>query len=105
MSIDTYLEKKSKTSLLSIGMALTLAVGVLDYITCSERRIDVFYLLPISFVVWYLDDKARIIISMISALSIFITDHLVSAFLPMSTTRQATLPSPIFSKLQTKMYN
>jgi light-regulated signal transduction histidine kinase (bacteriophytochrome) len=75
MSIDTYLNKKSKTSLMSVGMTLVLAVGVLDYITGSEIRIDVFYLLPISFVVWYADNKAGIIISTLSCISIYISDH------------------------------
>jgi hypothetical protein len=76
MSIDGYFNKKSKTSLMSIGMTLTLAIGVLDYITGSEIRIDVFYLLPISFVVWYISNKAGAIISTVSVLLIFITDHL-----------------------------
>jgi light-regulated signal transduction histidine kinase (bacteriophytochrome) len=53
-----------------------LAIGVLDYITGSEIRIDVFYLLPISFVVWYISNKAGAIISTVSVLLIFITDHL-----------------------------
>ncbi len=76
MSIDTYLKKKSKTSLMAIGMALTLGVGVLDYITGSEIRIDVAYILPISFIVWYISNKAGIIISTISCLSIYFSDHL-----------------------------
>lgn len=76
MSIDTYLKSKSKTSLMTVGIALTLLVGVADYITGSEIRIDVFYLLPISFVVWYINKKAAIIISTISILSIIISDRL-----------------------------
>ncbi|MGC1455921.1 MAG: ATP-binding protein [Nitrospirota bacterium] len=76
MGIDTYLKGKSKTSLMTVGIALTLLVGVADYITGSEIRIDVFYLLPISFAVWYINKKAGIIISMLSILSIIMSDHL-----------------------------
>ena len=76
MSIDTYLKEKSKASLMAVGIALTLLVGVADYVTGSEIRIDVFYLLPISFVVWYISNRAGIIISTISILLIFISDRL-----------------------------
>jgi light-regulated signal transduction histidine kinase (bacteriophytochrome) len=76
MKINTYVGKKSKASLLALGVTLTLAVGVLDYITGSEIRIDVFYLLPISFVAWYVSKSAGIFISTISTLSIFLSDQL-----------------------------
>ncbi len=76
MRIAFFFKKKSKTSLMAVSMTLTLVVGVLDYITGSEIRIDVFYLLPISFAVWYINKKAGIIISTVSVLSIFLSDHL-----------------------------
>jgi signal transduction histidine kinase len=76
MDIDAYLKEKSKTSLMIVGFVFTSLVGVLDYITGSELRIDVFYLIPISFVVWYISKKAGIIISAISILSIFFSDFL-----------------------------
>ena len=76
MSSAVSIKKKSKTSLTAAVVSLTVVIGVLDYITGSEIRIDVFYLLPISLAVWYINKKAGILISTASVLSTFLSDHL-----------------------------
>jgi signal transduction histidine kinase len=75
--IDTYLNEQSKKRLITVGFAFTLLLGVLDYITGSELRIDVFYLIPILFVAWYVGEKASIFILTLSVLLIFFSDYLL----------------------------
>ena len=76
MSIDPHLQGKSKTSLMVVAIVFTLLLGFVDYRTGFELRIDVFYLLPISFVIWYISKRAAIIISSISISLIFLSDLL-----------------------------
>ncbi len=76
MNIDTYLQGKSKTIPMGVAIVFTLLLGFVDYLTGFELRIDVFYLLPISFAIWYISKKAAIFISSMSILLIFFSDLL-----------------------------
>ncbi len=76
MGINEYIKGRSKTNLMMIAMVFTTLIGYIDYRTGSELRIDVFYLIPISFVAWYISKKAGILISSMSALLIFFADVL-----------------------------
>ncbi len=76
MNIDTYSPGKSKTVLTAVAVVFTLFLGFVDYLTGFELRIDVFYLLPISFAIWYISKKTAIIIATISILLIFLSDSL-----------------------------
>jgi light-regulated signal transduction histidine kinase (bacteriophytochrome) len=72
MDIDAYLKSKSTTALMIIAVISTVFIGYVDYITGYEVRIDVFYLIPISFVAWYIGKKAGLIIATTSVLLIFL---------------------------------
>jgi signal transduction histidine kinase len=76
MGINTYITSKSKTILIIFAIVFTTFIGYVDYLTGFELRIDVFYLMPISFVAWYISKKAGIYISLISILLIFSSDLL-----------------------------
>jgi len=76
MDINTYIQSKSKTILIICAVVFTTLIGYVDYLTGFELRIDVFYLLPISFVAWYISKKAGIYLSLMSILLIFSSDLL-----------------------------
>ena len=40
-----------------IGLMLTAVIGYLDYTTGYELRMELFYLVPISFVTWYVGQR------------------------------------------------
>ena len=52
MKIITSLEKLSKPVLATVGFALIVAVGVVDFLTGIEIAFSLFYLVPISLVTW-----------------------------------------------------
>ncbi len=74
MDIDTYLPGKPKIIAMVVAVVFTLFLGFIDYLTGFELRIDVFYLIPISFAVWYINEKTAFIVSALSILLIFLSD-------------------------------
>lgn len=46
--------KKSWTAAAALGLGMVLLLGLVDYLTGYEFRIDLFYLVPISFTAWYI---------------------------------------------------
>ena len=76
MNIDTLLQGKAKTIPMIVAIAFTLFLGFIDYLTGFELRIDVFYLLPISFAIWYISKKTALVVSILSILMIYVSDLL-----------------------------
>ncbi len=76
MNIDTVLQGKAKTIPAAAVVLFTLFLGFIDFLTGFELRIDVFYLLPISFAIWYISKKTAIAVSILSILLIFVSDLL-----------------------------
>jgi signal transduction histidine kinase len=76
MGINTYVKGKSKKTLMIVAILFTTLIGYIDYITGFKLRIDIFYLLPISFAAWYISKRVGILISLMSVLAIFFSDIL-----------------------------
>jgi light-regulated signal transduction histidine kinase (bacteriophytochrome) len=76
MGNNTLVKGKTRTMLMTIAIVCTMLIGYVDYLTGFELRIDVFYLIPISFVAWYISKKTGMQISLVSVLLIFLSDLL-----------------------------
>ena len=61
-----YFAKKSPQLIWTIALLLNLIIGVIDYLTGYEIRVEVFYLIPISLLSWVVNRNAGIIMSVIS---------------------------------------
>ena len=63
-----YFSKQSKLSLSIYGFIIALFVafliGIVDYKTGYELSLSIFYLLPITLIVWFVGRKAGVFISM-----------------------------------------
>ena len=76
MSIQNRIEKWNKPILIIIGFVLTIGLGLIDYITGYEYSFSLFYLIPISFVVWFTGKRYGIALSVVSALAWLASDYL-----------------------------
>lgn len=50
---------------IAIGVLFTLAIGFLNHSTGAEFRLKIFYLLPISYVTWFIGVKTGIVFSVL----------------------------------------
>jgi len=73
MSVLERLNKRSKQFHITIGIILTIT-GFLDYWTGFEFRIEIFYLVPISYLTWFVSKKIGITVSVLSIIVILSTD-------------------------------
>ncbi len=53
-----------------IGLLLTMAIGYVGYVTGHELRMELFYLLPISYATWFVGQRIGIMFSVISIIAI-----------------------------------
>jgi len=60
ISLMTFLEHKSATSVIMFGLALLASVAALDHVTGYELSFSIFYLLPIVLVTWRLQRRAAV---------------------------------------------
>ncbi len=72
-----YFNKQSDTYLLTWGFIITICIGAVDYKTGHELSFSIFYLLPISFVVWFANRNGGIFMSVLSSVTEF-TANLLS---------------------------
>jgi len=72
--ISIYFEKQSRLSVSVIGLILVVFIGVIDYLTGYEVRLAIFYLIPIAFVTWFAGKESGELISIVSTITIFLTD-------------------------------
>jgi PAS domain S-box-containing protein len=61
------LETKPQSSIWIIALLLNLIIGVIDYLTGYEVRVEVFYLIPICLTSWFINRNAGFLMSVISA--------------------------------------
>lgn len=76
MSILERLEKWSKSFWVMIGFILIVGLGLLDFLTGYEVSFSLFYLLPISLVVWFAGMRLGVAASIFSSTVWLIADVL-----------------------------
>ncbi|MGA2333230.1 MAG: ATP-binding protein [Syntrophales bacterium] len=76
MFLLDYLAKKSPQFIWTIALLLNLFIGVIDYFTGYEIGIEVFYLMPIGLLSWFVNRSAGIIMSVISTATFIIANLL-----------------------------
>jgi hypothetical protein len=59
-----------------IGLLLTMAIGYVDYVTGYELRMELFYLLPISYATWFVGQRIGIMFSVIAIITTEYSDIL-----------------------------
>ena len=74
MELISYLTKRSKAFWGILGFILVVILGIIDYVTGIELNLTLFYLIPIFLVAWFADENLALVISAVSALTLFITD-------------------------------
>lgn len=72
-----YLSRQSPLFQISLGLVLTVIIGLIDYGTGEELSVSILYLLPISMVTWLVGRGGGILISTASAL-IWLAADLIS---------------------------
>ena len=76
MNIIDYLARKQKLFIWTISLLLNLIVGIIDYLTGYELGVEIFYLIPMCLLSWFVNLRATgIIMSIISIVTIFCADY------------------------------
>jgi signal transduction histidine kinase len=75
--VNEYLTRQSKPFLITSGFILVLLVGVVDYVTGAELSVSIFYLIPISLSVLFVNRKAGVLLSVFSSAVGLTTDFMV----------------------------
>lgn len=70
-----FLERKGKAFNFCVGLTSTVLIGIVDYLTVEKLTLTLFYLIPISFVAWYVGRKAGIALALICALTWVISNN------------------------------
>jgi hypothetical protein len=68
------LDKQSIEYHITIGVLFTLAIGFLNYWTGFEFRMEIFYLVPIFYVTWFIGKKTGILLSTLPLITILCLD-------------------------------
>lgn len=66
----------SKTIYILLGILLVLVMGYLDFLTGYEISFSIFYLIPISFLVWYVNKIYGILVAFLSMFVWLVVDYL-----------------------------
>jgi len=69
MPFFDYLAKKPTPFIWAVGLLLNLIIGVTDYLTGVDLRIEIFYLIPIGILSWLVNRYAGIIMSVVSTIT------------------------------------
>lgn len=69
MSLDIFLENRSKPIITIFGLALVLVLGYLNFLVGSQISFSIFYLVPVFLLSWYVSRNAGVVISMVASLS------------------------------------
>jgi len=75
--INGYLSRQSKLFLITSGFTLVLLVGAIDYITGAELIVSIFYLIPISLSVFFVNRRVGVVLSVLSSAVGLTTDLMV----------------------------
>ena len=76
MRIQDFITSLSRPVISASGLVLILLLGIVDYVTGQEISFSIFYLLPISFGVWYGGRTAGLILSFAGAVIWLLADLL-----------------------------
>ena len=57
-----------------IGLVSMMVIGYVDYVTGYELRMELFYLLPISYATWFIGQRIGILFSILSIVTIACSD-------------------------------
>ncbi len=68
MKIFEYLNRKSHTTLVVLGLIMVIYVGELDYVTGPMVALMDFYLIPVIFVAWFVGRWSGVFIAVIATL-------------------------------------
>ncbi len=74
MNVLTWLGRLSRNYHFAIGLLLTVLLGTIDYRTGYEFRMELFYLVPISYVTWFCGGRYGILFSILSVITIVYSD-------------------------------
>jgi signal transduction histidine kinase len=77
VEVKEYLTRQSEAFLITSGFILVLLVGVMDYVTGAELSISIFYLIPISLSVLFVDRRSGVLLSVLSSAVGLTTDLIV----------------------------
>lgn len=69
-----YFRQKSRLLIITLGFVSVLLLGVIDYLTGPSISFSIFYLVPISMATWFVNRRAGILMSGISAIAWLIAD-------------------------------
>jgi signal transduction histidine kinase len=65
--VNEYLARQPKAFLITSGFTLVLLVGVIDYVTGAELSVSIFYLIPISLSVLFVNRRIGVFLSVFSS--------------------------------------
>jgi diguanylate cyclase (GGDEF)-like protein len=75
MNVNEFLSKRRKSSLIAVGLSALVLVAVANYFAVGQLlEASVFFLLPISFVTWFVSRRAGFVASVASAVIILGTN-------------------------------
>src|SRR2546429_5076580 len=75
MNVNEFLSKRRKSSLIAVGLSALVLVGAANY--CAVGRLleaSVFFLIPISFLTWFVNRRAGFVASVASAVVVLGTN-------------------------------
>ncbi len=66
-SINRFLDRLPRGSVIAIAFIVLFAVGSIDYITGAEISLSIFYAMPVMIIAWYYGQTAGLIMSLVAA--------------------------------------
>jgi signal transduction histidine kinase len=75
--VNGYLTRQPKPFLVTSGFTLVLLVGVIDYATGGELNVSIFYLIPISLSVFFVNRRVGVLLAVLSSAVGLTTDLMV----------------------------
>jgi diguanylate cyclase (GGDEF)-like protein len=74
--LSAKLERISKRAIALLGVALVIAIGVVDFATGLELHVTLFYFLPIALVSWFVNRRAGILTGVLCTLTWLAANYL-----------------------------
>jgi diguanylate cyclase (GGDEF)-like protein len=75
MNVNEFLSKRRKSSLIAVGFLALVLVAVANYFAVGQLlEASVFFLIPVSFVTWFVSRRAGFVASVASAVIILVTN-------------------------------
>ena len=74
MSLKEYFKQEPAFASVMLGLCLVGLLGLLDYLAGPEFSFEIFFLIPVSLVVWFSGRRAGVLVAILSALTWFAAD-------------------------------